>query len=110
MKKKLAIVTVLVVAFALLLAGCGAPSKEALEEKYKDAGYTVQVSDGMAGATEWQLIATKDSDNVTIIAYSSKALADAAENVAKALGGVGGSVKRKGNVVAIGTTEALKLF
>lgn len=114
MKKFVAItsIVVLAVVLATMLMAC-TPSEESLTKKYKEADYIVISGgaddipgyDAEDADIKYVLIATKITENVVIVCFGNSDDAKACYEEIK-----GDGVKKKGNAIAIGSEEALKLF
>lgn len=114
MKKFITItsIVVLAVVLATMLMAC-TPSEESLTKKYKEEGYLVVSGgaddipgyDAKEADIKYVLIATKVLKNVVIVCFGNSEDAKACYEEIK-----GDNVKKKGNAIAIGDEESLKLF
>lgn len=108
MKKKVVLsvaVVLLVVMVAVMCVAC-TPSQKSVIEKFEKEGYIV-----VGGEDSKVIGATKITKNIEITWYDNEDDAKKAYEISIKLPGTSEkNVKRKGNAVAVGDEESIKLF
>lgn len=115
MKKKLVIsvaAVVLVVMLAMMCAAC-TPGMDSVEKKFKNKDYktTVKTDDSLTMVKYSDALVPLPESSVTIIWYENEDKAKEAYELAIKLPGMSEkNAKRKGNAVASGDADAVKIF
>ena len=110
MKKKVVLsvaVVLLVVMVAVMCVAC-TPTQKSVMKKFEDKGYTV-VGKEDSKVINCTKISLSDPQSITITWFDNEDDAKEAYDLALEAGSKE-TVKRKGNAVAVGTKDAIKLF